>query len=193
LVLPRIIAGTAGGLRIQTLEGRNTRPTTDRAKEALFSMLGDSLSGRTILDLFAGSGSLGLEAVSRGASYVVLVDQNSRCTEVIRKNAMMCSFQEKARIIRADYTKAIKVLSSEGKKFGGIFLDPPYDKNLVLASIENIIAGDIIENEGILIVEHSVIEVPDVEKYGFELLKSRNYGAVNFSIYRFHYVKQGEL
>ncbi|MBN2883770.1 MAG: 16S rRNA (guanine(966)-N(2))-methyltransferase RsmD [Clostridia bacterium] len=184
--MPRIIAGTAGGIRIQTLEGRNTRPTTDRAKEALFSMLGDSLSGRVILDLFAGSGSLGLEAVSRGASYVVLVDHNSRCTEVIRKNATMCSFQDKARILRADYAKAVKVLSGEGKKFGGIFLDPPYDKNLVSASIENIIAGDIIEDDGILIVEHSVTEVPDVEKYGFELLKSRNYGAVNFSLYRFH-------
>ena len=184
--MPRIIAGTAGGIRIQTLEGRNTRPTADRAKEALFSMLGDLLTDQAILDLFAGSGSLGLEAVSRGAASVVFVDQNSRCTEIIKKNAIMCRFQEKARIIRADSAKAVKVLSEEGRKFGGIFLDPPYDRKLVSSSIENIVTGDIIENEGILIVEHSSTELPEAEDSGFELLKTRNYGAVNFSIFRFH-------
>ncbi|HPJ22145.1 MAG TPA: 16S rRNA (guanine(966)-N(2))-methyltransferase RsmD [Clostridia bacterium] len=190
--MPRIIAGEAGGIRIQTLEGRNTRPTGDRAKEALFSMLGDIYYGKAVLDLFAGSGSLGLEAVSRGASSVVFVDQNPRCAEIIRKNAAMCRFNEKVRILRADSAKALRVLSEEKRKFGCIFLDPPYDKNLVSSSIENILTGDIIENEGILVIEHSSLELPKTEGTGLEMYRNRNYGAINFSIFIYRNTRQGD-
>ena len=183
--MPRIISGTAGGIKITTLEGRNTRPTTDRAKEALFSMLGDIFWDIDVLDLFAGSGSLGLEALSRGAASTVFVDQNARCASIIKKNAIKCSLWDKSRIIKAYAGKAIRILSEEGNRFGCIFMDPPYDKGLVSLSIEKIVSGDIIGNEGILVVEHSDKEKPDAERFGFAELKSRNYGTVNFSIYRY--------
>lgn len=184
--MPRIISGTAGGIRLETLDGRNTRPTSDRAKEALFSMLGDIFNDDIkVLDLFAGSGSLGLESLSRGAVHAVFVDQNARCTAMIKKNASRCGFEEQVRLIKADAKKAISILAEDSSKFGCIIMDPPYDRKLVTASIENIVSGDIIENEGILVVEHSAVEIPEIDKLGFELLKSRNYGAVNFSIYKF--------
>ena len=180
--MPRIISGSAGGIRLLTPEGRNTRPTSDRAKEALFSMLGDIFNGIRVLDLFSGSGSLGLEAVSRGASVGILVESDRKCAGIIKRNTAGCRLDDRIRILRADAAKAVGILSEEGLKFGCIFMDPPYDKGHVASLIEKIPAGDIIEKEGILVVEHSSTEKPETAGTDFRILKTRNYGAVNFTI-----------
>lgn len=181
--MPRIISGTAGGIRLKTLEGRNTRPTSDRAKEALFSMLGDVFDGAAVLDLFSGSGSLGLEAVSRGALKAVLVENDRKCAAIIGENIKKCRFEEKTRILRSDSEKAVGILSGEGMKFDCIFMDPPYNRGFVGAIIEKLSTGDIINEEGMLVVEHSGGELPDPDGNDFRLYKSKGYGAVHFTIY----------
>lgn len=191
--MPRIISGSAGGVRIDTPDGRNTRPTSDRAKEALFSMLGDIFDGISVLDLFSGSGSLGIEAVSRGAQNAVLVESDRKCADIIKRNIRKCRLDDSIRVLKADVRKSTGILASEGLKFKCIFMDPPYDSGYVDAVIEKITAGDIIEKEGILVVEHSNTEKPELNGTSFTLLKTRNYGAVNFSICRYESGEQGEV
>ena len=130
----RIITGRARGTRLATLPGDATRPTSERAKEALFSMVQFDIAGSRVLDLFAGTGQLALEALSRGAERAVLVDGSAAAIDIIRRNAEKTHFSDKCDIIRADYAEASARLSGK-ESFNLVFLDPPYHKGLVTEAL----------------------------------------------------------
>lgn len=131
----RIITGSARGTKLATLEGDTTRPTTDRVKEALFSMIQFDIEGRNVLDLFGGCGQLALEALSRGAAKATIIDQSRDATNIIIENAKKTHLFEKCRISTADYTSFIRGAAKK-EKYNIIFLDPPYNTGLLPASLK---------------------------------------------------------
>ncbi len=148
----RIITGRARGAAIETLEGENTRPTAERAKEALFSMIQFELEGRNVLDLFAGSGQLGLEALSRGAVSCTFIDSAREAVDIVIKNAKNAKLFDRARVSSVDYKAFLK--SSAGKeKYDIIFLDPPYASNFVAESVKMILDGDLLAVGGKIVCE----------------------------------------
>lgn len=180
----RIITGSARGVRLETLAGDATRPTAERAKEAVFSMLQFSLEGRRVLDLFAGSGQLGLEAVSRGAAEAVLVDASRDAIGVITRNAERTKLISRTKIVRSD---AHSYLSSRDvSPFHLVFLDPPYAAGLVPHSLSLLLSRGWLTAGALVVVETA--EGKDV--FGndtalaerFEILKESRYGAAYITI-----------
>lgn len=150
----RIITGKAKGLKLITLEGEDiTRPTSERVKEAVFSMLQFDIEGRSILDLFAGSGQMALEALSRGASSAVLVDKSKDALSVIKRNIEKTGMTEQSTVVMSDYMDFIK--RSRGKKFDIIFLDPPYKAQMHAPALIALKEYDIIKPTSMLICECS--------------------------------------
>ena len=154
----RIITGSARGTKLDTLEGETTRPTTDRVKEAVFSMLQFDIEGRAVLDLFAGSGQLALEALSRGAARATLIDQSRDAVAIITANAKKTHLYEKCRISNADYTSFIRGAAGRDR-YDIVFLDPPYNSGLLEASLKAIANADIL-NVGAYIVCESDCDIP---------------------------------
>ncbi len=174
----RIITGRARGIQLTTLEGEMTRPTTERAKEAIFSRLQFEIAGRRVLDLFAGSGQMGLEAVSRGATHAVLVDQSKEAVAVIRKNAEKTKLAEDCTIVCADFAEFLR--QRKGKDpFDIVFIDPPYPMNACRAAVEAILDARLLKPYGILVLESGEpdplgVNTPLAAK--FEVLKTAKYG-----------------
>lgn len=136
----RVISGTAKSLKLKTIEGMDTRPTQDRIKETLFNMISSDIGGCSFLDLFSGSGGIGIEALSRGASNAVFVEKSNKAMACIKENLIHTHLDHKARTICQDTLSAIRMIDSEGGKFDFIFMDPPYGKNLekeVLLELEH--------------------------------------------------------
>jgi len=148
----RVIAGTAHGKKLQALEGESTRPTTDRVKEAIFGSLQFSLQGAAILDLFAGSGALGIEALSRGAAFCMFVEQSRDAMRVVQANLLATGFEKKARCFCEPYDRALLKLSGS---FDYVFLDPPYASGLYLPAIERILDGGLLSDGGVIVAEHA--------------------------------------
>ena len=154
----RIITGAAKGLRLKTLAGLNTRPTSDRVKESIFSILNgliDFYEIETVLDIFAGTGALGLESISRGAKSAVFVDNAT--ADLIAENIRRTKF-ENCKVLREDFTKALKKLSAQNLKFALIFSDPPYNKSLAQNSINLVAEMDLLNEGGLIVVEHGINE-----------------------------------
>ncbi len=170
----RVIAGEMGGRRIKAPKGHRTRPTADRVREALFSAVAPWLRGAQVLDLYAGSGAVGIEALSRGAAWAVFVESDARAVQVIRENLAALKVADHARLIRSDALRAIAGLASAGNRFDLIFLDPPYRTPLepVLARLEG--AGLLAET-GLVVVQHfSKTALPQLK--GWTHWKAKRYG-----------------
>ena len=148
----RVITGSARGAKLKTLEGLETRPTSDRVKEAVFNIIQFEVEGRRVLDLFAGSGQMGIEALSRGASYAVLVDRNPAAVKIIKENVKKVRFEDRTTILQADY---LRYLSTCTEKFDIIFLDPPYAENFLEKSLQKISEIDILSEGGIIVCERA--------------------------------------
>ena len=177
----RIIAGEARGRRIEAPEGRNTRPTLDRVRENLFNMLQGEMDGSAVLDLFAGSGALSFEALSRGAEHACLVDHDRKASAVQRKNADTLGYRDRTTIITADWRKALKEIESSGQRFDIVFLDPPYamvDLADVFGGLERVLAED-----ALVILEHEAGKHPETGS-GYECVKQRSWGFCGVSVYR---------
>lgn len=150
----RVIAGTARSLRLKTLEGMETRPTTDRIKETVFNMLQNDIQGSSFLDLFSGSGAIGIEALSRGARSAVFVDNNREAIKCIEENLNHTKFTNQARVISSESVTALRRM--EGKDhFDIIFMDPPYEKELEREVLECLLNSDILTEDTIIIIEAS--------------------------------------
>ena len=147
----RIIAGFARGARLKTPKGLATRPTADRVKESLFSILGARVRGRRVLDLFAGTGSLGLEALSRGAENAVFVDRATAA--VIEANAEHTHFAEASRVMRCDVFTALTRLEDEGARFGLVFCDPPYGKGLWERTLDVLDRSRLLTDDALVVAE----------------------------------------
>ncbi len=177
----RIIAGTARGRRIEAPEGKNTRPTLDRVRENLFNILQMNIRGSRVLDLFAGSGALSIEALSRGAESATLVDSDRNANRIQKKNLESLGFAGQAEVMLRDWKQAAAELIREGRQFDLVFLDPPYrmtDLREVFSVLEKLLAED-----GIVILEHEAkAEVNAGE--GFEETDRRQWGFCGVTFYR---------
>lgn len=173
----RVISGTARGLKLESLDGIETRPTLDRVKEAVFSILFEKTYDALVLDLFAGSGALGIECLSRGAKGCVFVDINQRAADVIKTNVNKARFTDKAHIRVCDYKTYI---SGCNKKFDLIFLDPPYKAGILTDVLTEIKQNNVLNDGGIIIVESDFDNQPDIPH--FKITKNKKYGRVSILI-----------
>ena len=173
----RIISGTAKGTKLYTLEGLETRPTLDRVKESLFNIIQNEIADSTVLDLFSGSGAVGLEFASRGAKTVYLCDKSKEACEIIDKNIEKTHLGNKVKLMNKDFIRAIKEV--QNIKFDIIYLDPPYKTDFIKTAIEELIKNNNLTQETIIIAETDEklrvlkqveeidrIEVEDERKYG---------------------------
>ena len=170
----RIISGKYRGT---VLNGHNivgTRPTMDRVKESLVAMVQTKLKSAVILDLFTGSGSVGLEMISNGAKCAYLVDKNPKVIDVLKKNLIKLNPDEEINLIKKDFKDACRYFSENNIKFDIIFLDPPYELNYINPSIKLIKELNLLNNEGLIICES---EFEDVQNHGFDIYKERKYGS----------------
>ena len=148
-----IITGTARGTKLKTLEGEATRPTLQRAKEVIFSAIQFDIEGRRVLDLFAGSGQLGLEALSRGAEHAVLVDKLPDAFDMIKENAQKTHLYKKCRIVNMDYSDYILSAKRSGAKFDLVFIDPPYDSGLLAPALKSVSVNGLLSDTATVVAE----------------------------------------
>lgn len=180
----RIISGRFKSREIKFPKTKKTRPVTDRSKETIFNILGDAIRNAVVLDLFAGSGSMGLEALSRGASQVVFVDQGRFATDVIRQNLKILKLDSLAIIYEMPVQRVLRMLQKRGFKFNQIFIDPPYNKGLIKKVLHLIDRFDIVANLGQLIIGRSSKEgLPDDLKR-FKLERDQKLGQSYLTFYR---------
>jgi len=180
----RVISGTAKGRPLRAVPGMNTRPTTDKVKEAIFSMIGPYFAGGMVLDLYAGTGGLAIEALSRGMDKAVLIDQDRKAVETIRDNIERAGFADRAEIYRNDAGKALSVMAKRGLVFDLVFLDPPYkltNMDLVMFQLQE---KQMLADGAIIVVEHDA-KITYEPQIG-DLIRSRcsEYGDTAVSIYR---------
>lgn len=175
----RIISGVARGSRLVTLEGTETRPTLDRVKEPLFSIIQAYIKDARVLDLFAGSGALGLEALSRGAKNAVFTDVSEKAINVINQNVQKTKLEDKSIVLNQSYVETLKQMASENKEFDIIFLDPPYTSGLLENAIREILEFKLLSKEGIIIVETDMeSELQKIQNIGLHIKDIRKYGRV---------------
>jgi 16S rRNA (guanine(966)-N(2))-methyltransferase RsmD len=180
----RVIGGQAKGRRLKAPKGRALRPTADRVKEALFNILPRDLSGYRVLDLFAGTGNLSVEALSRGASDALLTDSSRQARKAIEENLRALGFEGRSRVWSAPVLSSIRRLSQRGESFDLIFLDPPYEKGWVGTSLRAVARGGLLRESGLLVAEHSVREKVE-ERYGSLTLRDqRRYGSTQLSFFQ---------
>lgn len=180
----RIITGKARGIKLVTLEGENTRPTSERAKEAVFSMLQFDLEGREVLDLFAGSGQMGLEAVSRGAASATFVDRSKDAAAVIAKNIEKTHLDAQCRLFTADVSDYIRTVKGR-RRFDIVFIDPPYSLRAVPPTLEALLNADLLKPTSIVVCESAEEDIfenaPDLAAK-FEIIKRAKYGVAHITI-----------
>ena len=170
----RVISGSARGHKLKAPEGLTTRPTTDRIKESLFNIIAGDLYMCRFLDLFSGSGAIGIEALSRGADKAVFVDRDSKSVSVIKYNLEAVWLKDRAQVLNCDVFSAISRLKGLDEKFDIIFMDPPYDKGLVEKTLTYIAKSSILDDEGYIIAEQGQGEpVPCVE--GLDVIRIKDY------------------
>ena len=177
----RVITGTARGVQLKTPEGMQTRPTSDRVKEALFSIIHFDIPGAKVLDLFGGTGQLGIEALSRGAKSAVFVDAREDACKIIRENLKRTRLEGQGKVIRGDY---LEYLRRCREKFDIILLDPPYAEVFLENALNCIAEIDILETGGIIIAERPLEKELSCEFEGFTRSKDYKYGNTLLTLYR---------
>jgi len=172
----RIISGKARGTKLFTLEGENTRPTLDRVKESIFNIIQNEIEGAKILDLFAGSGAIGLEFLSRGADKVVLCDNSKEAINIIKKNIEKTHMEQHTQVYNMDFENCLEKLKNE--QFDIIYLDPPYETDYVLKSLNKITQLNITKEESLIIIETDDEQriKKQIENIDIEIVDERKYG-----------------
>lgn len=175
----RVITGIARGKRLVTLDGKDVRPTSEKVKEALFSALQFDIEGRRILDLFAGSGQLGIEALSRGAKSATFVDSSNNSIKIIKKNLETTGFTDISKVVSSDFSTFAAMCRDS---FDIAFLDPPYKEGILLPAIKSILP--LMSNYGLIVCEYPrEVEIPE-SIGGFSVYRTYRYGKINVTIYR---------
>ena len=177
----RVITGKARGVQLKTPEGLQTRPTSDRVKEALFSIIQFDVPGKRVLDLFGGTGQLGIEAISRGAKSAVFVEAGEKACALIRENLRRCRMEGEGRVVRSDY---MEYLSRCKERFDLVFLDPPYAEVFLENSLKKLAEIDILESGAIIVAERPADKPLFVEIPGFTRSKDYKYGNTLLTLYR---------
>lgn len=180
----RVIAGKAKGRILKSVPGMNTRPTTDKVKESIFNMIVPYLQGGIVLDLFAGTGGLGIEALSRGMDHGIFIDHDRKSIEVIKSNIEAAGFTEAAEIYKNEAERAIKALEKRKIQFDLIFLDPPYKLEILERLIGKLIQSRLVSPNGMIVCEHdSKVQMSD-EIESAQVIKRAEYGSTGITIYR---------
>mgnify|MGYP006280725121 CR=1 FL=1 len=175
----RVIAGKAGGIRLKSIDTKDVRPTLDRVKEAIFSMILPYYPFQKGLDLYAGFGTLGLEAVSRGTEKLTFVERNRRYAEIIRDNIKKCGFENHCNI---EIENVFTFIQNNRDKYDIIFLDPPYKNNLVNKTLHELLNNELIQKGALVVVEHHRDE--EIDQFAsFKILKDRNYNETVVKVY----------
>lgn len=177
----RVITGKARGVQLKTPEGMRTRPTTDRVKEALFSIIQFEIPGAKVLDLFGGTGQLGIEALSRGAASAVFVDAAEPACKLIRENLKRTKLDQQGRVIRGDY---LDFLKRNREQFDIIFLDPPYAEVFLENALKCITEIDILQSNGIIVTERPLDKELPWEYEGYQRSRDYKYGKTLLTVYR---------
>ena len=180
----RIISGTRRGKKLLSLEGENTRPTLERIKQAFFSAIQFEIADRTVLDLFSGSGQLGLEALSRGARFCYFNDMSVDACKIIEKNIISCDFSKISQLTCKSYDSCVKIISSRNIKVSLVFLDPPYSNGLVTDALELLDKYGVLDKNAIVVCESASDDV--CEHSSFDLRKQYNYSNIKVTIFTYN-------
>ncbi|MGM9925258.1 MAG: 16S rRNA (guanine(966)-N(2))-methyltransferase RsmD [Bacillus sp. (in: firmicutes)] len=179
----RVVSGECKGRPLKAVPGVSTRPTTDKVKESIFNMIGPYFEGGLALDLFAGSGGLGIEALSRGMERAIFVDREFKAVSTVRSNLEACHFTDRAEVYKNDSERALKALIKRGLAFDLILLDPPYKKQKLVSLLSIITENNLLAEGGVIVCEHS----DDVDLPGqlgsLTRWKHETYGMITISIY----------
>lgn len=181
----RVISGKAKGRPLKAVPGMGTRPTTDKVKEAIFSMIGPYFSGGLVLDLFAGTGGLSLEALSRGMDRAILIDMDKKAIDTIRLNLQATGFTEQAEVYRNDAGRALKALAKRGMKFDLVFMDPPYKLKIISELMGLLLEEGMLEDGARIVLEHDAEDRYDEPVGALEHLRRAEYGDTAITIYRY--------
>lgn len=178
----RVISGSARGLKLNTPGDDRVRPTTDRVKESMFNIVQDWVYDGQVLDLFAGSGALGIEALSRGASQAVFCDNSLDSIKIIKSNIEKARVVDRSQIVSGDFKRCLRDMEAKNQSFDMIFVDPPYYKGLFEEVLDTIRACKILKKDGIVIVEHDA-KRPIGQVEGLEVYKEKKYGITMLTFY----------
>ncbi|MFW6130926.1 MAG: 16S rRNA (guanine(966)-N(2))-methyltransferase RsmD [Atribacterota bacterium] len=181
----KIVAGMYKGFRLNTFKGREIRPTPSKVREAVFDMLGSSVIESDFLDLFAGTGAIGIEAFSRGAKKVTFVEINQRAIGLIKENLLKIYHDDFSNIIKNDFHKALERLSEQQRKYDIIFLDPPYKKNYLLKALLDIDQSRIFKKKSIIMLQHHTDEKVQGDFDKLEFMKGKKYGKSAITVFRY--------
>lgn len=184
----RVITGKVKGHRLKSPKGLNTRPTSDRVKESIFNIIGRISEDSSVLDLFSGSGNIGIEFLSRGAKECYFIDQDTDSIKAIKENLNSTRLTSQAYVYKNDVIDAISLLGRKGIKFNYIFMDPPYEKNLVLATLEKIQESELLSNTCLVVIEHESKSVLPDNFHRFIKCDYRKYGSTSVTFYKFEEV-----
>ncbi len=176
----RVISGIARGTKLNSIESMSTRPTLDRVKEPLFSILQTRIQNSLILDLFSGSGAIAIEFLSRGAKYAYLCEKNHLAVKMIYNNLEKTKLKENATVIEKDYKKALELFEKENLQFDIVYIDPPYQYDIAVASVKEILSLNLLKDEGIIIIEtdDEKRELQELENLDVNIYDIRKYGRV---------------
>ena len=172
----RIISGTSKGRKLVTPRSQSLRPTSDRVKESIFNILQDEIEGKVVLDLFAGTGNLGIEALSRGAKKTIFVEKGRQALRLIQRNLTQFGLEERSEILPKDVNRAIGILKQRGESFDLILMDPPYEKGLIQKTLMKLNSHQIYHKDSILVIEHNRREPLSTVMEGWNLIRQRRIG-----------------
>jgi 16S rRNA (guanine966-N2)-methyltransferase len=179
----RVIAGEYRGRRLDRIEGMDIRPTSDKVKGSLFNILGDSVIDSAFLDLFGGTGGIGIEALSRGAEHVVFIDTDIKSIKVLKGNLEHLNIIDNVEVLNTDYSTGISKLYNNNKKFDIIFIDPPYSVGLAQNALVEIDKHPILAQSGLIIVEHGSKDEMPSSQGKLYMYRSKQYGNTTLSFY----------
>lgn len=180
----RVIGGTLRSRKIKSPKGEEARPTSDRVRETLFSVIQSDVEGSCVLDLFAGPGTLGIEAISRGASFVTFVEMSPDVAKVLEANIEGLGIEEKSLVRREDGLKVLRDMTADNSTFGLIFMDPPYSAGLAGEALRLIAEGGIVAEDGLVVVEHSKEDSLGDPGGGLLVVRVLDFGGTHVAIYR---------
>jgi len=182
----KVISGTLKGRNIEGYNIDGTRPTMDRVKESLFAIIQNNIKGSIVLDLFAGSGQLGIEAISNGANTSYFIDNNKEVIKVLNQNISNLNIKTNSKVILSDWKKALNDFSNQNIKFDLIFVDPPYDYNVYEKILDKVSTLNLLTENGLIILEHANLKFKD-NYNNLTLYKEKRYGSKSINIYKINW------